>query len=330
VTGPGFDTPIGIDPDRTPIGPDDWYDVRPDGETGASDGASSQNRSSTRTPSQISEAGAGLIRNRVYIGLGLMLLLGAALAFLMWRRRRQEAMAADAEGPSLAFGVHRAIAESGPVEDEAPAFKPAAAPQPTPAPSPEREPAPEPAPEPEPEPEPVSEPAPAVPIAPTLPIDPARIDVRLELVGATRSLMMFSVDFRLELANRSDNALRDLTISGVLACAQNAAANASPLANSVEIAQVERIGPHQTQRISGQLQLPLNQVKAMQQGSKPLFIPLLHVGLSSGGSSIMNRSFVIGTPSTTSQTRVHPLPLDGPPGGLPSLRAQLIKQPAPA
>jgi hypothetical protein len=40
----------------------------------------------------------------------------------------------------------------------------------------------------------------------------------------------------------------------------------------------------------------------------------------------MNRTFVVGTPSETSQSRVHPLTLDGPPGGLPMLRAQMIKQ----
>ena len=141
---------------------------------------------------------------------------------------------------------------------------------------------------------------------------------------------MFTLDFRIELANRSDNALRDLSVSGALACAQDTAANAAPLANGTEFASIERIGPQQSHRISGQLQLPLNQVKAIQQGSKPLFIPLLHVGLIGGGKPVLNRSFVIGTPSATSQTRVHPLPLDGPPGGLPSLRAQLIKQPAPA
>ncbi len=356
VSGPGFDTPIGIDPDAAPIGPNDWYDVRPDGETGASGegsgDSSAQTRGPSRTPSEMAATGAGLIRERVFIGLSVMLVLAAALGFLFWRRRRQEAMAAEDVGTSLAFGVHRAIAESesadegagdASVVDTAPQPSP---PMPKPEPEPQSEqvqaapktpaqpqfaaqtppiaPAPEPKLAPQPEPETILASA-----APAAVMDPAKMDLRLEVVGGTRSVMMFSLDFRIEIANRSDKAVRDVNALGALACAQNKAINAAPLLNGSQISSIGRIGPHKSHRISGQLQLPLNQVMAIQQGSKPLFIPLLHIGLTSGDASL-NRSYVIGTPSAASASRVHPLPLDGPPGGLPSLRAQLIKQPAVA
>ncbi|MEP3420424.1 MAG: hypothetical protein ABJN35_01705 [Erythrobacter sp.] len=366
VSGPGFDTEIGLDGEG-PIGPDGWYDVSPDGETGSSAQPDITTGSTAPPPlsaSEISQAGAGVIRDRVYIGLGVMLILALALVFSFWRRRRLESIQPDADGPSLAYGVHTVIKQTG-TEDDASATEPmdpvqAAKPEPTAAPAPPPPPVPPSPPPPEPAHPPASEPtsefapifapppapkpehAPApsaqpVTPQPTMATSTPRLDLALEMVGGSRSVMMFSVDFRLDLANRDDNALRDVTVLANLACAQSAAANATPLLGGTEIAKIERIGPQQSHRVGGQLQLPLNQVKAIKQGAKPLFIPLLHIRVVRQSDSagepatiIANRSFVVGTPSTTSQTRVHPLPLDGPPGGLPNLRAQLIKQPTPA
>ena len=346
--GPGFDTEIGLDGEG-PIGPDGWYDVSPDGETGSSAQPDITTGSTAPPPlsaSEISQAGAGVIRDRVYIGLGVMLILALALVFSFWRRRRLESIQPDADGPSLAYGVHTVIKQTG-TEDEASATEPmdpaqAVKPEPTAPPAPPPPPPPEPAdppaseptsefapifaPPPAPKPAPAPAPAPAPSVQPVTPqpivaTSTPRLDLALEMVGGSRSVMMFSVDFRLDLANRDDNALRDVTVLANLACAQSAAANATPLLGGTEIAKIERIGPQQSHRVGGQLQLPLNQVKAIKQGAKPLFIPLLHIRVVRPSDSagepatiIANRSFVVGTPSTTSQTRVHPLPFGRPTG----------------
>ncbi len=348
VTGPGFDTDLIPDSNDGPIGPDGWYDVSPDGGTGSA-AQSSANRGNA-APIGTNDRGANAsapIRNSVYIGLALMALLSAALAWLFWRRRKQDRVEPEADGPSLAFGVHRVIAETVPSvsekaaeRDAAAVRKTAAAPTPVPAPTPAPAPTPEQAPAPV---TPPATPQPAPPAsAPSAPIipaaspstapdrDPARIDLGIEIVGGTRSLMMFSLDFRLDIANRSDFAVRALNITAQLACAQSGGAGIAPANPGQPISQIERIGPQQSQRVSGQLQLPLSAVKPLQQGSKPLFIPMLHITVQGDGFAPIHRSFVVGAPSASSQTRVHPLPLDGPPGGLPSLRAQLIKQAAPA
>jgi hypothetical protein len=346
VSGPGFDTDLIPDRGDGPIGPDGWYDVSPDGDTGsaAQSPANRGNAAPTGTIDRGANASAP-IRNSVYIGLALMALLSAALAWLFWRRRKQDRVEPEADGPSLAFGVHRVIAETVPSvsekaaeRDAAAVRKTAAAPTPTPtrvtaSPPPVAPPiTPQPAP-------PASAPAASVPPAPIIPAaspataadrEPARIDLGIEIVGGTRSLMMFSLDFRLDIANRSDFAVRALNITAQLACAQSGGAGIAPANPGQPISQIERIGPQQSQRVPGQLQLPLSAVKPLQQGSKPLFIPMLHITVQGDGFATLHHSFVVGAPSASSQTRVHPLPLDGPPGGLPSLRAQLIKQAAPA
>ncbi len=323
ISGPGFGTELIPDDGEGPIGPDDWYAVTPDGETGsaAESNISSSTAGGASSPVRdIAATGADAIRSNVSIGLALMGLLSIVLGWLFWRRRKQDQIETVGDGPSLAYGVHKAIAQTLPSDSNEPQAAPT--PQPTPAPKPAAAPKPDPV-----EPKPQKPTPSPPPVIATPPGEPARVDLGLEIAGGSRSLMMFSIDFRLDIANRSDSALRHLNVSGQLVCAQHGDASAAPVEGRQLIEAIERIGPQQSRRVSGQLQLPLNEVKMIRQGSKPLFIPLLHITIEASGQLALKRSFVIGNPSANSQSRVHPLPLDGPPGGLPSLRAQLIKQP---
>ena len=311
-----------------PVGPDDWYNVTPDENAAERTGGDATTYSSSTFDALATR------QNRLIAGIAIMVLLAGALAFLVWRRRRKPALPEEDEGPSLARGVSRVIGQqmSASVQDIAEGRD---ASEPPPVREPEPEPVPEPEPEPEPEAEPIVEtvvetPSPAVApaIAETSPqadLPPAKVDLSLDIIGATRSLMMFTVDFRLEIANRSDRAVRDLAVAGKLASAQRGGANAAPLAGGQPVGEIERIGPHQSRSISGQLQLPLAEVEPIMQGTKPLLIPLLHVTIDGKGCPAMSRSYVIGSPSLAGTGRVHPLPLDGTPGGLSGLKAQLVK-----
>lgn len=321
IAGPGFegmvDTEIPPEEMSDPVGPDDWYAVesendRPSGAQGTSGN------------SAISEATIGALavrQNRLIAGLSIMLVLAGVLAFLVWRRRRVAAEpVGEDDGPSLARGVSRVIdrqmstsvadiAEDR--EDNAP--QPAQQPGPKPdvdtASRTDDEPAAPPVPE---------------PLSANDERPDARIDLDLDIIGATRSLMMFTLDFRLEIANRSNRAVRDLAVSGKLSSAQRGGANAAPLAEGQPIGEIARLGPHQSRSITAQLQLPLSQVQPIRQGNKPLLIPLLHLTLEGKGCSARSHSYVIGSPSLAGSGRVHPLPLDGAPGGLSGLQAQLI------
>lgn len=158
------------------------------------------------------------------------------------------------------------------------------------------------------------------------PVAPSRVDLKLDIVSASRSFMMFNVEYRLNIANRSDRALRDIAVSAKLVCArseQSAGTTAQPAAS------VERIGPQQSRTVTAQAQLPLAQVAPMRQGQKPLFIPLLVVTLEAADRPSEVHTFVVGAPSTAGATRLHPIALDTPPGGIAGLRAQEIKD-APA
>ncbi|PLK25131.1 hypothetical protein C0V72_02215 [Porphyrobacter sp. TH134] len=158
--------------------------------------------------------------------------------------------------------------------------------------------------------------------------DQPRLDLTLEITAATRSLMMFTIGWRLTIANRSDRAVNDLSAAVQLACARasagaNAAGGAAPSAGAAQgLVGIERIGPHQARSLTGTVQLPLSAIAPLRQGTTPLFIPLAHVTLEGQGLRAMTRSFVIGTPSASG--RVHPILLDQPPGTVAGLIAQPI------
>ncbi len=171
-------------------------------------------------------------------------------------------------------------------------------------------------------------PAAAAPESVTAP-DLSDLVLKLDVTSATRSVMMFTLGYRLTIANRSGKAVNDLTSAAQLVCARASAAVAGSNGPSVGSAQalggIERIGPHQARSISGEVQLPLSAIQPLRQGSTPLFVPLVHVTLEAEGQRAVTRTFVIGTPSASG--RVHPIPMDQGPGGITGLVAQGIAVP---
>ncbi len=178
------------------------------------------------------------------------------------------------------------------------------------------------------------EPRLAQPVAPPPPGDrdeppaPPRVDLTLEIVAATRSLMMFTLEYRLTLANRSERAVGELALAVELACARASAQAGTPCAGvAAAPARIERIGPHQARSLTGTVQLPLSAISPLRQGQTPVFVPLVRVAINAEGLPRLERAFVVGTRSAGG--RVHPIALDQPPGGIPGLVAQAVALPAP-
>ncbi len=154
-----------------------------------------------------------------------------------------------------------------------------------------------------------------------------RLDITLDVISATRSLMMFTLAYRINLANRTDRAVNDLSLAVQLASARRGASNAPSSGAAQQVLALARIGPHQSRSVSGEIKLPLAEIAILRQGSAALFIPLLHVTLEGEGQQALTRSFVIGTPSTSGAARLHPILLDNTPGSIPGLRAQAVDVP---
>jgi hypothetical protein len=153
------------------------------------------------------------------------------------------------------------------------------------------------------------------------------LDITVDIIAATRSVMMFTLAYRINLANRGDRAVNDLSIAAHLVSAQSGASNAPSPGAAQQTLSLARLGPHQSRGVSGEIQLPLAQIAILRQGSAALFIPLLHVTLEGQGMTVQTRSFVVGTPSISGAGRLHPIRLDNPPGSVTGLRAQSVEMP---
>lgn len=152
-----------------------------------------------------------------------------------------------------------------------------------------------------------------------------RLDLALEITSATRSVMMFTLEYRLTVANRSGRAVNDARVAVQLACARASAGNVPSVGAAQGLAETGRIGPHQVRSVTGTVQLPLSAIAPLRQGQTPLFIPLVHVTLEGEGLPAQVKTFVIGTPSAAG--RVHPIALDVPPGTVAGLVAQSVAIP---
>ncbi|SMQ61500.1 hypothetical protein SAMN06297468_0570 [Altererythrobacter xiamenensis] len=153
-----------------------------------------------------------------------------------------------------------------------------------------------------------------------------RFVANVQVVSAQRSVMMVMVKYSLAIANRSDRAMRGLTVSADLVSARNQGGLDAQLATlATELpasSSIERIGPHQTQTVTGTLQLALQEVEVLRQGSIPMFVPLLRVRVEGENIDPFVETYAVGVGNAGAGTRLHPLPLNGPPGSYEGVRAK--------
>jgi hypothetical protein len=150
---------------------------------------------------------------------------------------------------------------------------------------------------------------------------PVRLDCQFDILAAARSMMMFTIEFRLEIANRSPRAVRDLAVTTRLGYPGRTGEETALAQTAENIQTIERIGPHQSRSITGTLRLPLSEIAPIRQGAAPLLIPLIHALLESPDLPRETRMFVAGTPSPANLGRLQPIRLDIAPGGITGLRA---------
>ena len=162
--------------------------------------------------------------------------------------------------------------------------------------------------------------------APAAAAEKPRFVANVQVVSAQRSVMMVMVKYSLSIANRSDRAMRGLTVSADLVSARNQGGLDAQLATlATELpasSSIERIGPHQTQTVTGTLQLALQEVEVLRQGSIPMFVPLLRVRVEGENIDPFVETYAVGVGNAGAGTKLHPLPLNGPPGSYDGVRAK--------
>ncbi|WFL77964.1 hypothetical protein P7228_02545 [Altererythrobacter arenosus] len=155
-----------------------------------------------------------------------------------------------------------------------------------------------------------------------------RFELIFEVERVSRSMMMLSVKYHLNIANRGDRALRDLAVHADITSANREASETAQLAgpdSQIELLEtIERIGPHQSRTITGTLQVPLRELSIFAHGKLPAVVPLVRVRVGSDAIEPVARTFVVGVPSDPMGSRFQPLSLDGPPGSYDGVRAKAL------
>ncbi|UAB79182.1 hypothetical protein INR77_05735 [Erythrobacter sp. SCSIO 43205] len=334
---PGFDALLEESQNLPEKSPEGWYDVDDAAATGARQPGLATNTGEAIAPPRSDWAFLDRLQEEKEAAIALFLLLALLVALIVWRlihKRRQTREINEWTTPVLTTGIRASMGanvldeaegqtgedepESGGDEQLEEAAEPEAEPDSEPAPEPKAEALP---------PQANQALTPRTAPARTITSKPLDIDLSLDIITASRSVMQLMVEFSLEVFNRSHTPIHRLTVAAELACVNEGAAAPAPVDKTQPIGVIERLAPQQNRRIKGYLELPAEQLSAIQQGERPLYIPLVHFRIAEHNQPAIKRTFVLGMPSASSATRVHPLPLDAPPGRLPLLRAQLIKQP---
>lgn len=151
---------------------------------------------------------------------------------------------------------------------------------------------------------------------------------RFDVQGFTRSMMMVTVKFSLQIANRSGSAMRNVRIAADLVSARSQLPMeqqvATPATDLAHMAEIERIGPQQSRSIEGTLTLPLAQVEPFFQGKTPLFIPLARLRVDCEGAEPQLQTYIVGMGSALTVGKVQPIALNTAPGSLQGVMARAI------
>ncbi|MEP5937212.1 MAG: hypothetical protein ABJ239_02690 [Erythrobacter sp.] len=161
---------------------------------------------------------------------------------------------------------------------------------------------------------------------PNLAATKGRFALDLQILTVMRSLRMVTVTGRVTIANRSDRALRDVAISGDLISASKSVPMEQQMArDGVQLAgltQIERIGPNKSHAIDVTLQIPIGEIDGFRQGNVPMFVPLARICADCDSADRVAKTYVLGVSSPGQ--KLHPLPLNGPPGGYQNVGARAL------
>jgi hypothetical protein len=152
----------------------------------------------------------------------------------------------------------------------------------------------------------------------TLSDDPLRyLKVEIDAVRLARSMMAATLTYRITLSNRASEAIRAIMLDGDLTSAHGAAPISEQLADTLTalppLHTLDHLGAGQRKSFTGEIRLPLKDVRPIRQGNVPIYIPLLRLKASAAGAEPKAFTFVVGKAPDLAGARLQPFRLDTPP-----------------
>lgn len=167
---------------------------------------------------------------------------------------------------------------------------------------------------------PAASPEPAEP-SPALPSqNSGPLQVTLEPLRLSLTLMNATLAYRLEIANRGAAAIEGLNVGADMISAHASLTREQQLSGPVSAATVQRIdrlAPGESRVVEGEFRVPFTQIVPIRQGKTALLLPLARFRLEAEGAAPVVRTFVVGQPGANAA--LQPFRLDLGPRVYPKL-----------
>jgi hypothetical protein len=161
-------------------------------------------------------------------------------------------------------------------------------------------------------------PEPTLPVAALIPAEPAAeanpLQITIELRKLTITLMNATLSYRLMLTNGGAEPVEDITVAADLVGAHSSLPREAQLAGPASaLPQRHRlagIAPGESGEVTGDLRLPLQDLRPITQGRAVLFVPLARFRIGAQGREPRCFTLVAGQPSPNGTGAVQPVRLD--------------------
>jgi hypothetical protein len=162
--------------------------------------------------------------------------------------------------------------------------------------------------------------APAAP-APAGEVSPEPLQVTLEPLRLSLTLMNATLAYRLEIANRGAAPIAGLRIGADMISAHASMTReqqlSGPGAGAATLQRIDRLEPGESRIVEGEFRVPFTQIVPIRQGNAALLLPLARFRLETEAAAPVVRTFVVGQPGA--KAGLQPFRLDQGPRVYPKL-----------
>ena len=146
------------------------------------------------------------------------------------------------------------------------------------------------------------------------PLGAASLGIEAHATTLSRSVVNATVAYRLTIVNRGRAPISQVRIAGDLTTAHGRVPTSQQVADPdhsyPELHTIDHLDPGERAVIRGELRLPLREVRALQQGQVPVFVPLMRLTVQAAEQKPSAYTFVIGTKPAGTAARPAPFRLD--------------------
>lgn len=148
------------------------------------------------------------------------------------------------------------------------------------------------------------------------------LQIALEPLRLSLTLMNAALSYRLEITNRGAGPLTDLSIGADMISAHASLSREEQLSgpnSGAALQRIERLEPGESRIVEGEFRLPFGQIVPIRQGDAALLLPLARFRVEAEGGQSVTRAFVVGQPGSRPGARLQPFRLDLGPRVYPRL-----------